>query len=73
MRPSAHPHSYLASPFSILQGSGKGTQSSRLLKRYDLNYISAGDVLRQNIAERTEVGKQADQVIQAGGEILAVP
>jgi nucleoside-triphosphate--adenylate kinase len=48
-------------------GSGKGTLSSRLLKIVpSLAYISGGDVLRQEIHKKSEIGKQADQVIRSG-------
>ncbi|UZJ52216.1 hypothetical protein CBS101457_001536 [Exobasidium rhododendri] len=48
-------------------GSGKGTLSSRLLKVMPtLEYISAGDVLRQEIKKKTDIGRQADQVIRSG-------
>lgn len=48
-------------------GSGKGTQSSRLLKQFSFTVISAGDVLRSHIQRGTEIGKRADKVIKAGG------
>lgn len=49
-------------------GSGKGTLSNRLLKVIpSLAYISGGDVLRKEILKKTEIGKQADQVIRDGG------
>lgn len=48
-------------------GSGKGTQSSRLLKHYNFSVLSAGDVLRSHIQRRTEIGQRADQVIKQGG------
>jgi adenylate kinase family enzyme len=31
-------------------GAGKGTQSKELVKKYDLTYISTGDILRKEIA-----------------------
>ena len=33
-------------------GAGKGTLSSRLVKKYDIVSLSTGDLLRQHIAER---------------------
>ena len=48
-------------------GSGKGTLSTRLLNVVSsLQYVSAGDVLRQEIKDQTEVGQKADQVIRRG-------
>lgn len=37
---------------ATLQGAGKGTLSSRLLGKYDISFLSAGDILRQNIADK---------------------
>lgn len=47
-------------------GSGKGTQSAKLLSRYDFRVISAGDVLRSHIQRKTEIGQRAATVIQQG-------
>jgi adenylate kinase len=47
-------------------GAGKGTQSKFLLERYNLTYISTGDILRTEIAEGTDLGMQAKSVIAAG-------
>ena len=38
-------------------GSGKGTQSERIIEEYGLFHISTGDVLREQIARGTELGK----------------
>lgn len=38
-------------------GSGKGTQSERIIDKYGLVHISTGDVLRKEIAAGTELGK----------------
>jgi len=47
-------------------GSGKGTQSEKLINEYGLYHISTGEVLRHHIAEGTELGKIADQYISQG-------
>lgn len=47
-------------------GSGKGTQSEFLIKEYGLSHISTGDVLREQIAQQTELGKIADSYISNG-------
>lgn len=47
-------------------GSGKGTQSDRLVKEYGLHHISTGEVLRDHIARGTELGKIADSYISKG-------
>lgn len=47
-------------------GSGKGTQSEKLIARYGLFHISTGDVLRDHIRRGTELGKTADSYISKG-------
>lgn len=47
-------------------GSGKGTQSDRLIDRYGLHHISTGDVLRRHIADNDELGKTANSYISEG-------
>ena len=47
-------------------GSGKGTQSEKLIKTYGLFHISTGEVLRDQIAKGTELGKTADKFISNG-------
>jgi adenylate kinase len=38
-------------------GAGKGTQSARMLERYEqLSTISSGDLLRENVRNRTPLG-----------------
>ncbi len=47
-------------------GSGKGTQSEKLIGRYGLHHISTGELLRDNIARGTKLGKVADIYISKG-------
>ena len=47
-------------------GSGKGTQSDKMIEKYGLNHISTGDVLRSEIKKGTELGKTAQQYIDNG-------
>ena len=47
-------------------GSGKGTQSARIVEKYGLNHISTGDVLRGEIKNGTELGKTAKDYIDKG-------
>ncbi len=47
-------------------GSGKGTQSEKLIEKYGLEHISTGEVLRTEIAAQTELGKIAAQFIEKG-------
>ena len=48
-------------------GAGKGTQSKMLVEKYNLTYISTGDILRKEIAAGTEIGLQAKDIINQGG------
>ncbi len=50
-------------------GSGKGTQSVKIAEKYGLFHISTGDVLRDHIARRTDIGKVADSYISQGALI----
>lgn len=47
-------------------GSGKGTQAALICKAHRLPHISTGDLLRKNIADGTELGKQAKAYMDAG-------
>ena len=49
------------------QGSGKGTQSERLVDAFGCVHLSTGDVLRSAVTARTELGRQAQAVMDAGG------
>jgi adenylate kinase len=49
------------------QGAGKGTQCVRLSRHYVVPHISTGDMLRAAAREGTELGKAAEQVMDAGG------
>ena len=48
-------------------GSGKGTQAKRLAQRFAVPHISTGDMLRESVAEGTELGKEAAKIMAAGG------
>ena len=47
-------------------GSGKGTQSQRLIERHGIPQISTGDLLRAHVREGTELGRRAKAVMDAG-------
>lgn len=47
-------------------GSGKGTQSDLLVKKYGFKHISTGDVLRNEIKNETELGQTAKAFIDKG-------
>lgn len=47
-------------------GSGKGTQSAKLIDEYGLYHISTGELLRDHIKRGTELGKTANEYISKG-------
>lgn len=47
-------------------GAGKGTQASRVAARLGIPAISTGDIFRANMAEGTEIGKQAQAYMERG-------
>lgn len=47
-------------------GSGKGTQSEKLIEKYGLHHISTGELLREHIKKETELGKIAKKFIDEG-------
>lgn len=48
-------------------GAGKGTQSQQLKEKYNLTYLSTGDILREEMAAGTEIGRMVDDIISKGG------
>ena len=47
-------------------GSGKGTQSEKLIAKYGLNHLSTGDLLRSEIATKTPLGLEAKNIMDKG-------
>ncbi|HYF32042.1 MAG TPA: adenylate kinase [Chitinophagaceae bacterium] len=47
-------------------GSGKGTQSEKLIEKYGLIHLSTGNLLREEIASRTELGMAAKNFMDKG-------
>lgn len=47
--------------------AGKGTQAARLVEHYSIAHISTGDMLREEVAKETELGKEAKAIMNAGG------
>ena len=50
-------------------GAGKGTQSKRVSKNFNLIQISTGDLLRNEIKLETELGKEIESLINYGSLI----
>lgn len=51
-------------------GAGKGTQSENIIAKYKLVHLSTGDILRSEIANGTELGREAKKLMDQG---LLVP
>lgn len=51
-------------------GAGKGTQSAKLIDKYQLVHISTGDMFRMHITNNTELGMRVKQILADG---LLVP
>ncbi|MGB9639526.1 MAG: adenylate kinase [Anaerolineales bacterium] len=47
-------------------GAGKGTQAQILHEKLGLAHISSGDIFRENLKNKTELGEIADQYIKSG-------
>ena len=47
-------------------GAGKGTQASRVAEQFGVPAISTGDIFRANVSEGTELGKKAEEYMDAG-------
>lgn len=47
-------------------GSGKGTISSRIVKKYNIVHISSGDKLRDHIEKQTNLGKEVKKYLESG-------
>ena len=51
-------------------GSGKGVQGDLIVNRYKIPHVSTGNILRKNVEEKTELGKEALSYMEKG---LLVP
>src|SRR4030067_526027 len=49
-----------------LPGSGKGTQAKLLEERMGLRHLSTGDLLREAVRQKTELGRKAQDYMQKG-------
>ena len=47
-------------------GAGKGTQANNLVKKYNLCQISTGDLLRNEVANKTDIGRNIENIISKG-------
>ena len=47
-------------------GAGKGTQASNIVNKFDLYQVSTGDLLRNEVKNKTDIGKDIENIISKG-------
>lgn len=50
----------------LLARAGKGTQAPKIKERYGCCHLATGDMLRAQVAAKTELGKQAKKIMDEG-------
>ena len=50
-------------------GAGKGTQANYLIREFGLTQISTGDILRESVKRKTDIGKKVENIM-ANGELV---
>lgn len=48
-------------------GCGKGTQSEKIISHFGVWHLSTGDLLREEIAKKSKLGKKISKVMESGG------
>jgi adenylate kinase len=48
-------------------GAGKGTQADKITQYYKIPHISTGDIFRENIKNKTELGVEISKIVSTGG------
>lgn len=48
-------------------GAGKGTQAPNISSKYCICHLATGDMLREQVAKQTELGRAAKQIMDQGG------
>ena len=47
-------------------GAGKGTQAQNIVKKFNLHQVSTGDLLRNEIKNKSDIGKEIEEIISKG-------
>ena len=47
-------------------GAGKGTQANRIVEKFNLYQVSTGDLLRNEVKNQTDIGKDIENIISKG-------
>ena len=71
-QPMAQETSVAVGPVVLLgpPGAGKGTQAKRIMEHFGVPHVSTGDLLRENVARDTELGRAA-KAVMARGELVS--
>jgi len=48
-------------------GAGKGTQAPKIKEKYCVCHLATGDMLRSQVAKKTQLGREAKKIMDAGG------
>ncbi len=66
--PQLGPKTRTVGPIILLgaPGAGKGTQAKRIVEHYGVPQVSTGDLLRENVARATSLGRQAKAIMDKG-------
>jgi adenylate kinase len=48
-------------------GCGKGTQSEKIISHFGVWHLSTGDLLREEIAKKSKIGRKISKVMESGG------
>src|ERR1700679_2231033 len=65
---SVQANARITGPFILLgpPAAGKGTQAKLIASTFNIPQISTGDILRANVAQKTELGMQAKTIMERG-------
>lgn len=53
--------------FADMSSAGKGTQAPRIKDKFSCCHLATGDMLRAQVAAKSELGKQAKKIMDQGG------
>ena len=51
-------------------GAGKGTQSQNIVKKFNLHQVSTGDLLRTEIKNKSEIGKEIEEIMKVQSKLI---
>ena len=57
-------------PLAVLDECLEGAPELAVIPKYNINFLSTGDILRQQIKDKTDVGRAAETIVARGGEAI---